>query len=115
MAHMALLDATSTVIAVHVASDAYDGREFQLCTATNKTYRQTYPDGSKRKNYAVIGSRFDADRDAFILQKPYASWTLNETTCQWEAPSAKPDDGKMYNWNESSKSWVEYTTPPEST
>jgi len=60
-----------------------------------------------RKNYAGIGMTYDEDRDAFIPKQPYPSWTLNETTCQWEAPSARPDDDKFYDWNESTKSWDE--------
>jgi len=60
-----------------------------------------------RKNHAGIGYTYDEDRDAFIPKKPYESWILNETTCQWDAPSAKPADGKEYNWNESTKSWDE--------
>jgi|TARA_R110000824_G_scaffold314090_1_gene500946 hypothetical protein len=60
-----------------------------------------------RKNHAGIGYTYDEDRDAFIPKKPYSSWTLNETTCQWEAPSARPDDGKDYKWNETTKSWDE--------
>ena len=60
-----------------------------------------------RKNHAGIGYTYDEDRDAFIAPQPFPSWTLNETTCQWEAPSARPDDGKEYNWNESTKSWDE--------
>ena len=39
--------------------------------------------------------------------KDYASWVLNEETCQWAAPSAKPDDGKQYAWNEDTLSWNE--------
>ena len=50
---------------------------------------------------------YDEDKDAFIPKQPYASWTLNEETCQWEAPSARPDDDKFYEWNESTKSWDE--------
>ena len=60
-----------------------------------------------RKNHAGIGMTYDEDRDAFIPKQPYVSWILNETTCQWEAPTAYPDDGKRYNWNESTKSWDE--------
>ena len=60
-----------------------------------------------RKNHAGIGFTYDEDRDAFIPKQPYQSWTLNETTCQWEAPSAMPDDDKRYDWNESTKSWDE--------
>ena len=62
-----------------------------------------------RKNHAGIGYTYDEDKDAFIPQKPYNSWTLNETTCLWEAPVAYPDDGKMYTWNEETTSWDEIT------
>ena len=58
-----------------------------------------------RKNYAGIGMTYDEDRDAFIPPKPFTSWTLNESTCQWEAPVAHPDDGQRYKWNEETKSW----------
>ena len=60
-----------------------------------------------RKNYAGIGYTYDEDKDAFIPKQPFNSWTLNEDTCQWEAPSARPDDGKFYTWNEEIKSWEE--------
>tara|TARA_R110000824_G_scaffold63403_1_gene166773 strand:+ start:1468 stop:1767 length:300 start_codon:yes stop_codon:yes gene_type:complete len=58
-------------------------------------------------NRAGIGSMYDTIRNAFISPKPFSSWTLNETTCQWEAPTSKPDDGKIYVWNEGTKSWDE--------
>jgi len=58
-----------------------------------------------RKNYAGIGYKYDQTKDAFIPPKPYNSWTLNETTCLWEAPVAKPDDGEEYNWNETNQTW----------
>ena len=60
-----------------------------------------------RKNYAGVGFTYDKSRDAFIPPQPYASWTLVEDTCLWEAPVAKPTDDKMYNWNEDTTSWVE--------
>jgi len=60
-----------------------------------------------RKNHAGIDYTYDEDRDAFIRKQPYNSWTLNEDTCRWEAPVAYPDDGKRYNWNETTKSWDE--------
>ena len=58
-----------------------------------------------RKNHAGIGYTYDEDRDAFIPPQPFTSWTLNDTTCLWEAPVAYPDDGKMYEWNETTKQW----------
>ena len=64
-----------------------------------------------RKNYAGIGYTYDSTRDAFIPPKPFNSWTLNETTCLYEAPILMPDDGKMYRWDEETTSWIEITTP----
>ena len=58
-----------------------------------------------RKNHAGIGYTYDEDRDAFIPPKPFKSWTLNETTCIWEAPVDYPNDGKIYDWNEETKQW----------
>lgn len=60
-----------------------------------------------RKNYAGIGFTYDRAKDAFIPPKPFASWTLNEESCLWEAPVAYPTDGKHYTWDEATTSWVE--------
>jgi len=65
---------------------------------------ETFKDRSQRKNYAGIGFSYDLDRDAFIPPKPYASWTLDEDTCDWEPPVAHPGDG-AYNWNEETQTW----------
>jgi len=62
-----------------------------------------------RKNFAGIGFTYDAQRDAFIPMKRYASWSLNEETCQWEAPVAIPDDGQDYRWDEGRMTWVPLT------
>jgi hypothetical protein len=71
-----------------------------------------------RKNYAGIGYSYDADRDAFIAERPFASWLLNETTCLWDAPIPRPEltdeqssqniaetHDWYYSWNESNTSW----------
>ena len=61
-----------------------------------------------RKNFAGVGFTYDSVRDAFIEPQPYASWTLNDTTCLWSAPTAYPaEDGKRYEWNEDTTAWVE--------
>ena len=57
-----------------------------------------------RKNHASKGMSYDESRDAFIPSKPFASWVLNEDTCQWEAPVSRPFD-KPYTWNEENQSW----------
>lgn len=58
-----------------------------------------------RKNYAGIGFIYDKQKDAFYEPQPFDSWTLNETTCLWEAPVPHPDDGERYVWNEETQSW----------
>jgi hypothetical protein len=60
-----------------------------------------------RKNYASVGMTYDATRDAFIPPKSYPSWTLDEASCQWQPPTAYPDDGKRYKWNEETTAWDE--------
>ena len=59
-----------------------------------------------RGNYAGIGYTYDSTHDVFYAPQPYPSWTLNTTTWTWVAPTPYPTDGKVYNWNESTKSWV---------
>ena len=63
----------------------------------------------QRKNYAGIGYSYDSTRDAFIPTQPYPSWTLNETTCLWDAPVAYPNDGNRYQWNEDTQTWDQVT------
>lgn len=59
-----------------------------------------------RKNYAGIGYTYDASRDAFIPPKPFNSWTLDENTCWWQAPTPMPTDNtKIWTWNEDTLSW----------
>ena len=70
-------------------------------------WKQTSYNATFRKNYAGIGYTYDATRDAFIPPKPFASWVLNEESCQWTPPVAYPTDGKMYRWDESTIAWVE--------
>ena len=64
-----------------------------------------------RKNYAGIGYTYDSTRDAFISPKPFNSWVLNEDSCLWEAPTPMPNDGKIYNWDEETTSWIEISSP----
>ncbi len=62
-----------------------------------------------RKNHAGIGYTYDEDRDAFIPKKTFNSWILNEQTCLWEAPVAKPttelEENQYYSWDESIINW----------
>ena len=123
MAHFAKLGLNSKVVSVHVVSNEVATTEQAGIDFLNNLYKtsdvwkqtsyNTYGGVHQlggtplRKNYAGIGDTYDEDKDAFIPKQPFNSWTLNEDTCQWEAPSARPDDGKFYTWNEEIKSWEE--------
>jgi hypothetical protein len=121
MAHFAKLDESDNVIGVHVVvndvitvngvESEQAGIDFLTGLHGHTLWKQTSYNGNFRKNYAGIGYTYDASRDAFIAPKPWASWTLNETTCYWEAPTAMPTDGKKYGWDEPTLSWVEIVEP----
>jgi hypothetical protein len=76
---------------------------------TRDVWKQTSYNNNIRKNYAGIGYTYDQTRDAFIAPKPFNSWVLNEDTCRWEAPVAKPttvlEENQYYSWNESIINW----------
>ena len=108
MTYFAQLDENNMVTIVTVGRQEDAGKEEELSLRTGLTIKETTKDGSVRKNYAGIGFSYDQVRDAFIPPKPkYPSWVLNEDTCQWEAPTAMPDDGKRYTWDEANTKWVE--------
>ena len=91
----------------------YGWKEITVTEEDGTTFKtdQPFPDGGVplRKNYAGIGDTYDSVRDAFYGPQPYPSWSLNETSCIWEAPVAYPNDGKLYDWNESNLAWEETT------
>jgi hypothetical protein len=60
-----------------------------------------------RKNYPGEGYIYDEERDAFYPEKPFPSWTLNEDTCLWDAPTPRPEDDKKYRWSEDNLNWEE--------
>jgi hypothetical protein len=72
---------------------------------TRDVWKQTSYNNNFRKNFAGIGYSYDQERNAFIPPKPFNSWILNEDTCLWNAPIAKPEDDNMYRWNESTLTW----------
>ena len=86
-----------------------NGIDFLIKLTGWAIWKQTSYNSNIRKNFAGVGYTYDEDRDAFISPKKFNSWILNEETCQWEAPTAYPDDGKFYNWNEETTSWDEIT------
>ena len=136
MAHFAKIGLNSKVIGVHVVNnsdilnadgveDESVGKKFLenqlgwplwVQTSYNTKGGIHYTDGVEsedqetkalRKNYAGIGYIWDEDKDMFYQKQPYASWSLNDDTGKWNAPTPMHDDGKNYIWKESTLSWDE--------
>jgi len=117
MAHYAFLNENYIVTEVIVgkAESNFDWERYygdirgQLCKRTSyNTIGGVHKNGGIpfRKNYAGLGFTYDPIRDAFIAPKPYPSWILNDGSCIWEAPVLYPNDGQLYSWDETTKSWV---------
>ena len=121
MAHFAKLGKGNKVLAVHVVSNniatteqagidflnnLYGTRDVWKQTSYNTIGGEHILGGTPfRKNYAELGAKYDSSKDAFIPNKPFQSWVLNETTCRWEAPVEKPSEEGSYNWNEETQQW----------
>lgn len=124
MAHFAEIDKNGTVLRVLVTdnnmpNEGLDWLESRLGGTWIKTSYNT-KEGKHltggtplRKNFASVGMTYDSERDAFLPPKPFESWVLNEETCQWESPIPKPDDEKIYEWDEETTSWLEVTEEKE--
>lgn len=108
MSHFAKVEngiVTQVIVAEHDVINAGIFGSGWLQTSYNTRGGQ-HPEGRPlRKNYAGIGYTYDKFRDAFIPPKPYASWTLNEETCLWDAPTPMPTEGGPFAWNEETKTW----------
>lgn len=120
MAHFAQLDENNVVVQVIVV----DNKDTSDASGVEKEYIgaafcerfiggrwvQTSYNGSFRKRYAGIGYAYYANVDAFIPEKPFESWILNEEL-EWQAPVPVPDNTKPYGWNEETQSWEEIVIP----
>jgi hypothetical protein len=111
MAHFAKLGVGNIIEKVEVVSNDIATNEqagvdfLNTLYGTRDVWKQTSYNGNIRKNFAGIGYSYDQTRDAFISPKPFNSWILDEDTCLWEAPVAKPDDEQIYQWNETDQQW----------
>lgn len=121
MAHFAQLDEANVVTQVIVVNnETIENKSFPESEAIGVAFckslfgettkwAQTSYNASFRYNFAGIGSTFDetaSPNGAFLHPKPYASWILNTTTHQWEAPISYPNDGERYYWDEPTVAWV---------
>ena len=122
MAHFAELNSSNEVLRVIVVSnddvDANGGDQhadaetFVTTIVPHSTggvaWKQCSYNNNFRKQYAGKGYTYNSSKNIFIADKPYTSWTLDSND-DWQAPTDKPDDGKLYYWNETDREWKEVT------
>ena len=127
MAHFAQLDENNVVTQVIVVSNnelldasGVEREEMGIgfCQRLfGGNWKQTSYNHNFRKRYAGIGYTYNAELDAFVPPKPFASWILDTEEANWKASVAMPADAgqgdppKMYTWNEETTSWDAVATP----
>ena len=125
MAHFAQLDPNNLVTQVIVVSNADliddNGNEsenlgIQVCRnifGQDTNWMQTSYNNNFRKKYAALGDKYDAPGNVFYNPNPpYPSWVL-DANYDWQPPTPHPDDGKLYDWDETTLAWIEVTFPEE--
>ena len=108
MAHWAEIDSENKVLRVTVGdnNDPNGDEGYQwLLDNLGGTWIKTSYNNNIRGVFAGIGYSYNSDEDIFVTPQPYPSWTRNGS--YWEAPTPMPTDGKLYNWDEDTTSWVE--------
>ncbi len=107
MAHYAQIDEDGIVLQVLVVPDGQENRGQEYLAedlALGGTWVKTSYNSKIRKQFAGIGMKYDKNKDIFIAEQPYLSWSLDENN-DWQAPVPYPTDGVLYTWNEEIKDW----------
>ena len=119
MAHFAELDENNLVKRVIAVNnndmlkngieDEEAGKRFCINLLGGKWIQTSYNNNFRRR-YAGIGMKYDETLNIFILKQPFPSWIL-DSAGEWQAPISKPEDNKLYLWNEKELKWVELVIP----
>ena len=129
MAHFAQLNDSNVVLRVSVLDNSHADTEangiakLKSIHGADTNWKQTSYNTLKnvhrlegtpfRKNYAAIGYTYNSAIDGFVPPQPYASWQLNTTTGDWDAPVALPDTNvanggnAWHEWDETNRRWNE--------
>ena len=92
----------------HVDSDEHvSGENWCSTFFGGGNWKQTSYNHNFRKQYAGIGSIYDAAKNKFLGQQPYASWSLVAND-DWQAPVTFPIDKEDYSisWDEAGQKWT---------
>lgn len=119
MAHFAEIDENNIVLRVLVVNDEdcldKKGKESEAVGIAflesifgHNNWVQTSYNNNIRTRYAMIGGRYDAERDMFINYCEYNDWVLDEDG-NWQPPVPQPRFGMC--WDNDKREWVEPEIP----
>lgn len=116
MALFAEIGEDNTVIRVIVLADSdcgdlgfpeseLAGQQFITSLGIDGVWKQTSTDGEFRQTGASVGSVYFDDTDAFIVGRPYESWSLNANR-EWTPPKPRPTPDGEWLWSEATQEWT---------
>ena len=85
-----------------------DGETWCINFFGGGTWKQTSYNNNFRKQYAGKGYVYNASKNKFLLQQPYASWSLDGSD-DWKAPVTYPagdQSAYMITWDEDNLRWT---------
>jgi hypothetical protein len=109
MAHFAEIDDNNKVLRVLVVDNQHEhrGQEYlAVDCGLGGTWIQTSYNNNFRNKFAGEGDTYDPVLDRFLPTKPFDSWVLDDNLL-WNSPIPYPEDGKKYQWDESTVNWKE--------
>ena len=122
MAYVAEIDSNNVVLRVLRVGDDIADKEAWATNTLGGTWKQTYKDGSQRKQYAGVGYTYNPEKNIFIEDQKFASWSLDDND-DWQPPITRPTESQVSidsdtfyvtSWNESAyqadntKGWEAY-------
>jgi hypothetical protein len=106
MAHFAEIGADNIVTRVIVVPNEHEADGPNWChNLLGGRWVQTSYNDKIRKHFAGAGYTYDSGRAAFLPEKPYPSWSLDEAACVWLPPVPYPSDAQRYVWDENAQTW----------
>ena len=105
----------------HVESDEHvSGDNWCSTFFGGGIWKQTSYNRNFRKKYAGIGNIYDAAKNKFLTQQPFASWSLDASD-NWEAPVTHPEKADeqhvvdyAISWDEANTKWTAIKKSDES-
>ena len=93
----------------HVDSDEHvSGENWCSTFFGGGNWKQTSYNHNFRKTYAGIGMIYDAAKNKFLAQQPFASWSLDASD-DWQAPVTYPAGDQsdyVISWDEAGNKWT---------